>query len=781
MFGRTAICKIEMLTMVNRDSSFKFISQHDKLTPNLVTNGGQKHAYKVDLKYYSASVLVWNWFNRLFVNTSEAGRGPDPYIIQNFWMYNRLGTGWRRTVCPKEEFNAASIRRFNSLKWNQSYSMLFMKPLKPLFFVLNKGGRGPVVLHSEGRGLNTCTFSLKMGRSYNTSVNSSSPLLNRATGLGEIMLLKNRNTLDTNYVNRQLFRILRHDDTWVSVYQKLSASTGSKISDVDGKTIDGTSLFRLQKIKVAVLSGEFKWSNIKRVFIPKGGGKMRFLGIPTFNDRIVQGVLKLILEAIYEPTMSVFSHGFRPGKSQHSALRTIRKNFGGVKWIIEGDIAKFFDTVNWTVLMNILRIRIKDEKFLKLIQGGLKAKIILPDGLVSSSGMGISQGGIISPLLSNIYLDQMDCYINMYKKKFDKGERRANSSAYNRVLKTMGMSEVRKLGLRKTDPLDPKFRRLHYVRYANDFLIGLIGTKDESEDLKKNLSEFLRENLKLLQHPEKMLITNSKGYVKFLGYSIGFKEISYNMRINGVYRSCRRRILTLMVDMNKVIKTLADAKFCKLNGEPLPCFQYLHQPQSVSLMRVNAVLRGYVNYFRLCNNFRRSLNRIRYILQHSLAKMFAAKFKLKTRAAVFKIAGPVFARRLGPPKGKKAMGSTDNDLDLTSEVSIKIPAMEYGKLTDFPKPDLATTSKKLSKHFYCPVEKAKVYYIRGAKAFNLPCVNCGSKEKVEMHHVKAIGNLKKGMNALRKAIIASKRKQIPLCFICHRKEHLNRDWGLRNK
>lgn len=429
--------------------------------------------------------------------------------------------------------------------------------------------------------------------------------------------------------------------------------------------------------------------------------------------------------------------------------------------------------------MSLLRKRIKDEKFLKLIQTGLKSRIILSNGIVSVPDMGTPQGGVVSPLLSNIYLDHLDRYIKEYQKNFNKGKRRANSAAYNRTLRKMGMSEVRKLGLRKTDPQDPNFRRLHYVRYADDFLVGVIGSKKDCIKIRNDLYKFLEVELKLLLQPEKTLITSSKEYVKFLGYSIGFKEVSYKFKVKGTYRPARRRILTLFVDMNKVIKKLAEAKFCKLNGDPLPCFQYLHQSQSVSLTRVNAVLRGYVNYYRLCNNFRRSLNRIRYILQHSLAKMFAAKFKLKRRAVVFKVAGPTFSKKLGPAKGKVAMGATDDQLEKSGKGVITIRQMEFSKLTDFPKPDLATTSKKKSEHFYCPVEKAKAYYIRGTKAFNLPCVNCGSKLKVEMHHIKAIGNLKKGTSALQKAVIASKRKQIPLCFVCHREEHLNRLRGLR--
>lgn len=166
-------------------------------------------------------------------------------------------------------------------------------------------------------------------------------------------------------------------------------------------------------------------------------------------------MLKLLLEAIYDSSMSENSHGFRPGRSQHSALRSIRKNFGGVKWFVEGDITKFFCTMDWGVLMRILSIRIKDSKILNLIRAGLKAKIILPDGQLVSPDRGTPQGGVLSPLLSNIYLDQMDTFIEEYKKGFDRGVKRRNSLAYNRITKKSSASVAHKKGIRKTDPQDP--------------------------------------------------------------------------------------------------------------------------------------------------------------------------------------------------------------------------------------------------------------------------------------------------------------------------------------
>ena len=118
--------------------------------------------------------------------------------------------------------------------------------------------------------------------------------------------------------------------------------------------------------------------------------------------------MKNILEQIYEPLFSDTSYGFRPGRSQITALRNIRKNFGGVIWFIEGDITQYFDTVNHETLMNLLQEKIRDTKFLRLIREGLKARILLPDGKLICPETGVPQGGILSPLLSNIYLHQLD-------------------------------------------------------------------------------------------------------------------------------------------------------------------------------------------------------------------------------------------------------------------------------------------------------------------------------------------------------------------------------------
>jgi len=249
------------------------------------------------------------------------------------------------------------------------------------------------------------------------------------------------------------------------------------------------------------------------------------------------------------------------------------------------------------------------------------------------------------------------------KKLFDKGIRRRNFNEYNHIVCKSSAVVAHRVNLTETDPVDTNWRRLKYVRYADDFIVGFIGSLNEVKEFKEKLKEFLYEKLKLELNESKTLITHNNESVKFLGYSIGFKEITYKFNVKGTLRNARRKILTLFADDDKVIKKLYNAKFCKRNGDSLPCFQYMHQTQSLTNQRLRSFIIGLSYYYNLANNKRRFINRISFIIKHSAAKMYAAKFKLRSRASVFKIAGRCLGRRLGPDKGKKAIGATDTQLE----------------------------------------------------------------------------------------------------------------------
>lgn len=305
----------------------------------------------------------------------------------------------------------------------------------------------------------------------------------------------------------------------------------------DNQTIDGMSISRIDELIEKMRDESYQPNPSKRIYIPKKNGKKRPLGIPSFNDKLVQEVLRMILEAIYEGYFEPTSHGFRPKKSCHTALLQIQAKFTGVKWFVEGDIKGFFDNIEHNVLINILRKRIEDERFLRLIRKFLNAGY-MEEWRFNKTYSGTPQGGIISPILANIYLDEFDKYMKKYVKDFNIGTKRKRTPEYRKLEVQRGnlvkklkncenetekeelIKAIRKIEKeRSTVPhgmaMDETFRRLQYVRYADDFLIGVIGCKADSEKIKYDIRNFLSENLELELSEEKTLITNAKNQHTF--------------------------------------------------------------------------------------------------------------------------------------------------------------------------------------------------------------------------------------------------------------------------
>lgn len=269
--------------------------------------------------------------------------------------------------------------------------------------------------------------------------------------------------------------------------------------------------------------------------------------MPSFDDKLVQEVVRLILESIYEPTFSDLSHGFRPNRSCHTALQQIQGTFTGVKWFIEGDICGFFDNIDHAILINILRRRIHDEYFIALLWKFLKAGYV-EDWTFHNTYSGTPQGSIISPIMSNVYLNELDRYMEVYMKEFERGKKRQKSEEYanwEQKLKYLRYklyakdkwetltAEERKAandrirGIRSemlkckySDPQDSGYRRLFYVRYADDWLCGVTGSKQDAEEIKADIKKFLSETLKLELSEEKTLITNARDMAHFLSYDI---------------------------------------------------------------------------------------------------------------------------------------------------------------------------------------------------------------------------------------------------------------------
>ncbi len=325
---------------------------------------------------------------------------------------------------------------------------------------------------------------------------------------------------EPEYKYERLYRILFNEQMFFAAYQRMYAKPGNMTPGTDGKTEDEMSIDRINKLIESIKDETYSPNPAKRIYIPKKNGKMRPLGIPSFEDKLVQEAVRMVLEAIYEGHFEWTSHGFRPNRSCHTALKSLQNNFNGAKWFIEGDIKGFFDNIDHDVLIEIMKGRIADDRFLRLIRKFLNAGY-MEEWQFNKTYSGTPQGGIISPVLANIYLDKFDKYMNEYANKFNKGtvrsrnkdicklnsrvhylKRRINEvedvNVRTRMVEELHEKQKRILTMPSGNDMDRNFRRLRYLRYADDFLIGVIGTKNECETIKADITKFMQEKLRLV-------------------------------------------------------------------------------------------------------------------------------------------------------------------------------------------------------------------------------------------------------------------------------------------
>jgi group II intron reverse transcriptase/maturase len=335
----------------------------------------------------------------------------------------------------------------------------------------------------------------------------------------------------------EVYRQLFNHELYLCGYARLYKNAGAMTRGTTDETVDGMSEEKIAKIIEAIRYERGQWTPGRRVEIPKSNGKTRPLGIPTWSDKLLQEVRRAILEAYYEPQFSAHSHGFRPNKGGHTALTHIHRSWLGTKWFIEGDIKGCFDNIDHTPLMSILREKIRDNRFLRLVEGVLKAGYC-EEWKHHPTLSGTPQGGVISPILSNIYLDRLDKFVvNTLIPEYTRGDRRKDLLRYTNLLRLSRYyrrqgrpdraEELRKeaQSYPSQDPTDPEYRRLRYVRYADDFLLGLAGPKAEAEEIKVRLGLFLKSTLNLTMATEKTLVTHATtDRARFLGYEIRMME-----------------------------------------------------------------------------------------------------------------------------------------------------------------------------------------------------------------------------------------------------------------
>jgi group II intron reverse transcriptase/maturase len=239
--------------------------------------------------------------------------------------------------------------------------------------------------------------------------------------LERLIAIRKLSEKNSEWKHKDIFRILRSDDIWIAAYEKLKGNKGALTPGSTSETMDGMSLQRLKRLKDKVLSEEYKFQAVKLILIPRPDGRKRPLGLPTANDKIVQEVMRIILEAIYEPVFSNFSFGFRTGLGCHDALNHVEKRFRWVNHVIEGDIQEAYPTIDHQILVNLMKKRIGDPRFIRLVWKLLGCGV-LSEERTTWSKTGVPQGSIVSPILANIYYHELDEFVQKLKERLETPE-----------------------------------------------------------------------------------------------------------------------------------------------------------------------------------------------------------------------------------------------------------------------------------------------------------------------------------------------------------------------
>jgi len=468
---------------------------------------------------------------------------------------------------------------------------------------------------------------------------------------------KNRDEVFT-----RLYRYLLRADIYYVAYKNLYANNGAATKGVNNDTADSFSESKVNSIIESLADGSYQPKPSRRTYIAKANGKMRPLGIPTFTDKLVQEVLRMILEAVYEPVFSIRSHGFRPNKSCHTALKDLKHKFCGTRWFIEGDIKGCFDNINHKALIGIINAKIKDAKFIQLIWKFLKAGY-LENWKYNKTYSGTPQGGIVSPILANIYLNELDKKVEQMRTKFNAPSERVKTPEYeNQAAKVSSLrkkinqncdaderselvNELRKaravlLTLPAKSQTD---KEIKYIRYADDFIIGVNGSQADCEQIKAELKSFISDTLKMELSEEKTLITHSNEYARFLGYDIRVRRSNKLKLRKGRNGYITQRTLSNKVELviplkDKIEKFLFGIKAVEMkNGALFP----VKRNALITLTNLeivatyNAELRGICNYYSIASNYA-MLNYFAYLMEYSCLKTLAAKNRIRSIGKIMK-------------------------------------------------------------------------------------------------------------------------------------------------
>ena len=566
---------------------------------------------------------------------------------------------------------------------------------------------------------------------------------------------------------RKVYKIIRCRELYLMAYANLYANTGALTPGTDpNDTVDGMSLGRIEAIIRHLEHGTYTWKPVRRTYrTKKASQKKRALGMPAWSNKLVEEVLRLVLEAYYEPQFRDSSHGFRPGRGCHTALSAIYKKWQGTKWFIEGDIKGCFDTIDHGKLLEIIRRQIKDERVLKLIRGMLQAGYI-ENWTYHKTYSGTPQGSVLSPLLSNLMLNELDEFMeDVLIPEYSRGNKRKVNPEYEKWKRQAKKSNAQgdraqyqhAIRMKRQLPSvlidDPNYSRLHYIRYADDFLLGYTGSREETEQIKSRIQTFL-ETLGLEMSPEKTLITHARTQnARFLNYHI---SVNWQNAKLSVVKGTKRRT----VNGGIVLRVPPDV-ISHWAGKVKKADTIRHRPELTHCSDYDIIntyesqLQGLINYYGMAHNVS-TLYRLRYWYQQSLVKTLANKHKSSARRiqqkyTMYTAEGRKIIAIQIPRKGKKPITASFGKKPIRRNRNVMLKDEMVS---------LYTTGTELVKRLLAN-----------------ECELCGDSTNTNVHHIRKLKDLKRRYRGKKeppewvKRMIAIRRKTLVVCERCHQQIH----------
>lgn len=742
-------------------------------------------SFFISAKAYRTCMLgneyVGSFYKRLIRTCAQSLGCQSSYLNLNMHRLTNLihSTGSRKTRSSLgtigECFVAALMRSVGSGKNTQHLpQILGIKDCR----VLNSSRSGFLTTSSRSDFLTTASVrnsgwpyhrkvegygAFVVGYCTNTAEQSKGGSQIKSKGSSSYLNLIKQLKVNTNMNLSNFHNYYANAETLIYAYEQIK-SNPSNMRQTPGQTpnvtLDSIGPDWINSISTELQSGKYKFKDIRRMQIRKPNSTdTRPVGISSPRDKVVQKALELTLSAVFEPLFSGNSHGFRPKKGCHSALNQVRMQFVQSRWIVQSDIRQCFDRINHLKLLDIMSRRIPCKITLSLVESALKAGYLDSIGeKVVANGTGTPQGSVLSPLLCNIYLNEMDKEIERYVNNFARGNIRKANPEYTKIVRKIptlepGSAEWKALRvkLRATSTrkhMDPGFKRIYYVRYADDFVIGLQGSRKDAMLFQKHLTNWLEANLHLSLHPDKTHIRRfTSESTKFLGIIVGPLSL-HNLPVRRYCTGKRNRViprLRMTFDVVALFKRLKDRGFVKYSRPKQMhvgvAYSRMQNLDTIDIIRYyNTVFRGIWNYFSFVDNAP-ALNKVWWALHESLAFTLSSKHRMRGIRQVFK--------KFGYP--------------------IKQDKLVYWKPETFsrnPKRLLAAAKGSFTTYvnMLASIEKSWANKLTRTN-MDKACIICGTFNNIQMHHVKQVRDLKNNrkLDFFTKQMAAINRKQVPLC------------------